>query len=229
MIASADPAQAPSTAEPPPFDDIVVTGVRGNPGRRVRPDAVEVLREHCFDPARLKRRFEMPSPGPRWMELDEQERRQFRIADPDVRAYAMDDESRGQRVWLRFERLHHRSNTEEQRCTLLVIGGRGHERFVADMSKLFRGPPTQRHVGARDGSPAIAGWEQWLWTGMPSHGSKSWRSVEAPKGAPPTWVVVTDTTDFYNSYDYIMGDMKLRKGPRAAVTILTFSLTARRR
>lgn len=227
LVAGPDAAQAPAAIEPPPVEDIVVTGFRGTGRRRVRPDAVEILRAHCFEPARLTRRFEEPSPGPRWIELDEGERRQFRVQDPAVPAYGMADESRGHHLWLKFERFRYRSDTEEQRCTLLVIGGRDHERFVGDMSSLFRGPATQRHVGERDGSPAIAGWEQWLWTGMPSRGSKSWKRTEPRRGSAPTWLVVVDLQGFYNSYDYILGDMKSRKGPGTALTMLTFSLTTR--
>jgi hypothetical protein len=228
-IASANPAQSPAAAEPPAVDDIVVTAARGTEPRKARPDAVEVLRDLCFNPARLARHFEMPSPGPRWIELDEKERRQFQIEDPSVPAFAMEDEPRAQLLWLKFETFKHSSRTEEQRCTLLVLGGRDHKRFVDDISSLFRGGPTQRHVGQRDGSPVLAGWEQWLWTGMPSHNSKGWKAVGPPKGERPTWVVVTDLASFYNSYDYIMGDMKLRKGPGPAVTMLTFSLTTRPR
>ena len=229
LIAGAGVAQAPAAAQPPPAEDIVVTGFRGNERRKVRPDAVQVLRDQCFDPARRTRRFAEPAPGPRWIELDDKERRQFQIGDPAVPAYAMEDEARGQHLWLKFEHIRHPSNTEEQRCTLLVIGGRDHGRFAGDMSGLFGGGPTQRHVGQRDGSPALAGWEQWLWTGMPSRGSKSWKSIEQPRGAPPTWLVVADVRDFYNSFDYIMGDMKLRTGPGTALTMLTFSVTTRSR
>lgn len=227
LLAAAGPDLTPSAAAPPPVDDIVVTGTRGSGPRKSRPDAVEVLRTHCFDPARRTGRLEAPSPGPRWIELDETERRQFKIEDPDVPAYAMDDEARAQRLWLKFERIKHKSNTEERRCTLLVMGGRDHDRFVGDMSSLFRGGPTQRHVGHRSGSPALAGWEQWLWTGMPSRGSKSWKAHEWPRGEPTQWLPVFDVNSFYSSYNYIMGDMKLRKGPGTAVTMLTFAVTTR--
>jgi hypothetical protein len=228
LIAGADPAQTPAAA-PPPVEDIVVTGTRGGGVRKVRPDAVEVLRTHCFEPLRLTRRFDEPSVGPRWIELDEKERRQFNIEDPDIPAYAMEDGSRGQHLWLKFERLTYRTKTEELRCTLLVIGGRDHRRFVDDMSSLFRGRPTQRHVGDRAGSPPIAGWEQWLWTGMPVRGSRGWKSIEHPRGPPPTWLTVIDVNLFYNSHDFIQGDIKTRKGPGPAITMLTFAHTTRPR
>jgi hypothetical protein len=231
LLAAADPTQTPSAAQPPPVEEIIVTGTRGSGARKARPDAVEVLRTHCFEPARLTGRFNPPSVGPRWVELDETERRQFKIEDPDVPAYAMEDETRAQHLWLKFERLEHRAkteeHTEEHRCTLLVIGGRDHKRLVGDMSNLFNGAATQRHVGQPDGSPALAGWEQWLWTGRPARGSASWERTEPRKGEAPTWTVVVDVERFYNSHDYIFGDMKSRKGPGTAVTMLTFSLTTR--
>jgi hypothetical protein len=227
LLAAADPAEAPSAAAPPPVEEIVVTGARGSEPRKARPDAVEILRAHCFDPARRTGRFDEPSVGPRWVELDETERRQFRIEDPDVPAYAMEDEARSQRLWLKFERVRHKGNTEERRCTLLVIGGRDHDRFVGEMSSLFSGPSTQLHVGHRAGSPALPGWQQWLWTGMPSIGSKDWKAYKWPRGTPTQWLLVFDVQDFYNSYDYIMGDIKSRKSPGKAVTMLTFSVTTR--
>jgi hypothetical protein len=233
LLAAVDPAQPPSAALPPPVEEIVVTGVRGSEPRKARPDAVEILRAHCFDPARRTGRFDEPSVGPRWVELDETERRQFQIEDADVPAYAMEDEARAQHLWLKFERLERKANTEEHtvehRCTLLVIGGGGHKRFVDDMSNLFHGAATQRHVGQPDGSPAIAGWEQWLWTGRPARGSTVWKRIEPRKGELPTWTVVVDVEKFYNAHDYIMGDMKSRKGPGTVVTMLTFSLTTRPR
>jgi hypothetical protein len=229
LSAAAPAEQAPAAAQPLPTEDIVVTGFRGSERRAVRPDAVEILREQCFEPARRTRRFAEPSPGPRWIELDERERRQFRIADPSIPAFAMEDEAPGHHLWLKFERFRHPSDTEERRCTLLVIGGRNHERFVDDMSRLFRGGPTQRHVGHGEGSPALPGWEQWLWTGMPARGSKSWKSIEPPRGTPSTWLLVFDPGQFYDSYDYIMGDMKLRTGRGTALTMLTFSVTSRPR
>ncbi|HEX8511616.1 MAG TPA: hypothetical protein VF688_00765 [Allosphingosinicella sp.] len=229
LLAAADPAQTPSAAQPPPVEEIVVTGTLGSGARKARPDAVEVLRTHCFEPARRTGRFEQPPVGPRWIELDETERRQFKIEDPDVPAYVMEDEARAQRLWLKFERVKHESNTQEHRCTLLVIGGRDHDRFVGDMSSLFSGGPTQQHVGHRAGSPALAGWEQWLWTGMPSRGSKSWKAFEWPRGERSKWLLVFDVENFYNNYNYIMGDMKSRKGPGTSVTMLTFAVTTRPR
>jgi hypothetical protein len=227
FLAGADPAKDPA-AGLPAVDDIVVTGVRGIGPRKARPDAVEVLRAHCFDPARLTRRFELPSPGPRWIELDETERRQFQIEDPAAPAFGMEDAARGQHLWLKVERLRHKkTNTEEQICTLLVIGGRNHRRFIDAMSRLFQGPPTRNHVGLQGGPPVLAGWEQYMWTGMAERGVKSWKAQERARGAPPPLLIVVDPLSFYNGWDYIMGDMKSRTDRRRSVTLLTFSFTTR--
>lgn len=224
-------AQAPQpllALEPPSADPIVVTGSRGKAGR-TEPDAVAVLRAFCFDPVRLTGRFAPPSEGTGWFALDGRARRQFHIADPEVPAFALQDEARRQQLWIKFEALRGRAGLIEKRCTILVIGGSGHRRFVDSMSALFGGTPTQRHVGHQDGSPAVAGWEQWLWTGMPARGAKAWKAIAQPRGAPPTWLTVVDEAGFYRDYDYLLGDMKLRKGPGAPITMLTFSLTSARR
>jgi hypothetical protein len=219
-------AQPPPAAEPQAVDSIVVTGIRGSKPR-VDPDAVDVLRSVCFEPARLTGRFAIPSSDVRWVELDEKARRQFHVSDPAAPAYAMEDQARGQQLWLKTETFAHLEGLEEQRCTLLVLGGRDHRRFAEAMSKLFRGVPTQRHVGVRDGSPALPGWEQWLWTGMPPHGSKAWSAIEQPRAGPPTWVVVSDVKQFYDDYDYILGDMKMRQAAGPPITMLSFSVTRR--
>jgi hypothetical protein len=212
----------PATVEP-----IMVVGRRGAPPRVV-PDAVEVLRTFCFEPARTTGRFAPPAADPRWIELDDKARRQFHVEDAAGPAWALDDETRGQQLWLKVEELARPEDLIERRCTLLVIGGGDHRRFVGQITKLFHGVPTQGHVGVADGAPAVAGWEQWLWTGMPPRGSKSWEQLPHPRGAAPTWLVVSDSRRFYDAYDFIMADMKLRKGPVTPVTMLTFSVTSRR-
>jgi hypothetical protein len=230
LLSALAPAPPPAQSAPPPepqiVEPIVVTGTRGR-RPRVAPDAVDVVRTFCFETARVTGKLQTPSSDVRWVELDEKARRQFHISDASVAAYALDDAARGQQLWLKTETFAQPGELEEQRCTVLVIGGRDHRRFIEAMSKLFGGVPTQRHVGVRDGSPAVAGWEQWLWTGMPPHGSKAWKAIEQPRGGAPSWVVVSDVARFYDSYDYIMGDMKLRQGPGPPITMLSFSLTRR--
>jgi hypothetical protein len=224
LAASAVAAQLPA---PPPIDpaEIVVTGRPGS--ARPQPDVVEHLRTFCFDPARRSGRMAPPAENSRWYPLDDEARRQFRIEDPDVPAFSRADGVRGHELWLKLEEFREGKGLVEQRCTILAIGGRDHRRFVDDMSRLFGGPPTQRHVGEPDGLPAIPGWEQWLWTGMPNRRSSNWRSLERTRGAAPSWLVVIDP-DFYRDHVYIVGDMKLRQGAGRPVTLLKFSVFKRR-
>ncbi len=212
---------------PPPVDpgEIVVTGRLG--GARPQPDAVQYLRTFCFDPARRTGRMTPPAENSRWYPLPDEARRQFRIEDPGVPAFSRADGLRGHELWLKLEEFREGKGLVEQRCTMLVIGGRNHERLVDDMSRLFGGPPTQAHVGQPDGLPAIPGWEQWLWTGMPNRRSSAWRSLERSRGSGPSWLVVIDP-DFYRDHVYIVGDMKLRGGEGRPVTLLKFSVFKRR-
>lgn len=98
------------------------------------------------------------------------------------------------------------------------------------MSALFHGPGTQRHVGEPDGSPSLPGWQQWVWTGMPRRGSRSWRVIERSGRirSGGSWLVVTDPR-FYDSYDYLLGDLKTRTSDGRPVSVLSFALTRRPR
>jgi hypothetical protein len=215
-------AGAAPVAEPAPVDpgEIVVTGRRGSPG--VQPDAVEILRTFCFDPARRTGRMAPPDEKLRWYPLEDQARRRFRIEDPDAPAFSRTDRARGQELWLKLETFDRPHRLIEQRCTLLVIGGSRHGRFVGDMSRLFRGRPTQRHVGDPAGSPKAPGWEQWLWTGMPPRRSSDWRSTNQ-RGTQDSWLVVVDTS-FYREYDYFIGDLKLHSDPARPLALLTLAV-----
>lgn len=199
-------------AEPVVADELVVTGRRG--AQRVEPDAVNVLQTFCFDPARRSGSPVEPDPMSRWFPLEPPARRQFRIADPTTPAYSLADDARGHELWLKIERLPRDGGLVEDRCTLLVVDGRNHRRFVAAMAGLFRGAPTQRHVGHPHGVAAMPEWEQWLWTGTPQRGSSNWRSIAKGRGAGgQSWVVVLDR-DFYAQHDYVYGDLKTRSGER---------------
>lgn len=228
FLALAAGAGEPELPNPLAIDpaEIVVTGRRGVAA--AHPDAVEFLKAFCFDPARRTGRLLPPAGNPHWVPLDEDARRQFKIEDPDAPAFSLMDGGRGQELWLKFEEFARRGGLIEQRCTLLVAGGRDHDRFVSRMSRLFSGIPTQRHVGHPDGVPKVRGLSQWLWTGSPQRGSKAWRSIEQPKGAQTTWRVVIDTNAYYRDYDYILGDLKIRNGPRGQASLLTFAVTRRR-
>jgi hypothetical protein len=225
-LAAGAGATQPPQAEPIDPAEIVVTGRRGGPA--AHPDAVEFLKALCFDPARRTGRLAPPVGNPHWVPLEDDARRQFKIEHPDTPAFSLVDGGRGHELWLKFEESSLPDGLVEQRCTMLVAGGRDHDRFVNNMSQLFRGIPTQRHVGHPNGVPRVRGLSQWLWTGGPQRGSKVWRSIQQPKGAQTTWRVVIDADAYYQENDYIVGDLKIRNGPGEQASLLTFAVTRRR-
>lgn len=228
---------APGTAQRVPaapasneaaIDDVVVVG-RRETLRPVR-DPVDYYRRFCFDPNRRTGQSTPPVGDPDWVELDPATRAKFGATDPAVEAFGLVDAARGETLLLKFETLRHPHKLVENRCTLAIIGGDRHAILADRVSRVFAGPPTQRHVGAADGAPALAGWRQWLWTGNPARRSRSWKSVNAGRGASAggTWIVVIDD-DFYDSHDYILGDLKTRTTPDRPLSILTFAYTSRER
>ena len=225
-------ATAAQPAPPPPpddgFADIVVTA-RPGPLRPLR-DAIDYYRDYCFDANRLSGRPAPPVDDSDWQALDETPRRQFGVTDAASLAFGLADRARHRTLLLKFERLSRPGGLVENRCTLVVIGGNEHGGLVRQMSALFHGTGTQRHVGAVDGAPRLPGWRQWLWTGMPQRGSRSWRVVAGSGPARPggTWVVVTDLR-FYDNYDYILGDLKIRDSAGRPVSMLSFAFTTRPR
>lgn len=191
-------------------------------------DAVDYLRRYCFDPNRLRRRSEPPAGDPDWEPLDDVTRARWGIADPDTPAFRAVSPSQGGTLVLKFEELPRRENLLEHRCTIAVIGGRGHGALPGRMSALFGGPGTRRHDGHADGAKHLAGWRQWLWSGMPGRGSTGWRTVNAGGAGAPrdTWVVVSDPS-FYEEHDYILGDLKTRDGGGPPLSMLSFAFTTK--
>lgn len=220
----------PPTADVPPDipADIVVTGRRDS--AKPVSEAIAYLRRDCFDAARLTRRLSPPEDDPDWEPLDARTRAQFGITDPAVPAYSLVDTQRGRTLVAKFERLALPGRLEEQRCTLVVLGGTDHKQLVGDMSRLFRGPGTQRHVGAAEGVPAISGWRQWVWTGIPARRSQAWRAYEQSGDAGSLGIVrVVDESLFYASNDFILGDLKIKQDSGRPVSILSFAYTTRPR
>lgn len=218
----------PAPPQEDSFAEIVVTA-RPGPLPPLR-DAIDYYRDYCFDANRLSGRSTPPAGDSDWQPLDEATRRQFGVTDPDIPAFGLADGARRRTLLMKFERLSRPGRLTENRCTLVIIGGDEHDGLIRQLSALFHGPGTQRHVGAADGSPTLRGWRQWLWTGMPARGSRSWRVV-APSGRTPaggTWLVVTDPR-FYDNYDYVLGDLKIRESPDRPVSILSFAFTTRPR
>ncbi|MCV0387762.1 MAG: hypothetical protein K5821_15360 [Nitrobacter sp.] len=222
MQAEGVPPDADEISSP----EIVVTGRRGE--EDIEPDAVPLLESHCFDPMRRSGHPVSPDLESRWFPLEPDNRQQFSIVDSKLPAYGLTDNTRGHELWLKIEEVKRSDGLSEDRCTLLVIGGTDHDRFVKGMSELFHGAPTRRHVGHEHGVPAVPGWQQWLWTAMPQRGSEDWRSISRGRGAEgQSWVVVLDTHSFYRDNDYVYGDLKIRTAT-PLISMLTIGFVRRR-
>lgn len=205
-------------------EEVVVTA---RPGRPPAPlDPVGFYRRFCFDAARLTGRFAPPYADPAWTPLDDEARGRFRMADPSAPAYGIADAARGHRLLVKFERIPPSGawRVVEDRCTLVVIGGRDHQAVVGRLSALFGASGTERHVGERDGVPALRGWRQWLWSGMPARGSRSWRALRRDSGrsTESAWLHVFDPR-FYDEYDYLLADLKVRGGEGPPFSALSFA------
>lgn len=214
LLANIAGLQEPSAIPPDaPTDEqeIVVTGRSDE--ERNDPDAVEALEQLCFDPARLMGSPVEPTSNSHWFPLDQADRKEFKLERSQAPAYSLYDDVREHELWLKIEELEQPHDLVKHRCTILVLGGKNHDRFIRDLSEMFGGKPTQRHVGHPDGTAALSGWEQWLWTGMPNRRSKQWRSnARKPTDLGQKWTVVTDPASFYRRYNYIYGDLKIRNG-----------------
>ena len=223
-LAGAAVAQPPADPDPASFEEIVVRA-RPGPPAPLR-DAIDYYRSYCFDANRRTGRSAPPVEDSDWQPLDEAMRRRFGVGDPDSSAFGLADRGRERTLLMKFERFARPGGLIESRCTLVILGGRDHAALVGQMSALFRGPGTERHVGERDGSPRIGGWRQWLWTGMPQRRSRDWRVVASSRSTRGgTWVVVTDPS-FYDSFDYVLGDLKIRQSGRP-LSVLSFAYTTR--
>ena len=204
------------------LNEIVVTRTKGSTSKRLEP--VEYLRRFCFEPNRLVGQSAPPVDSADWDPLDPLARKQFGIFDEAVQAFGLTDEDRNRTLLIKFQQVKLGDNLIENRCTLVVIGGEGHESFSRDMSAMFRGAGTQRHTGHRDGVDQVDGWRQFLWTGMPSRGSKNWQSINSGRrgGQPPTWVVVANRS-FYQRHEYIAGELKISEDGEKPLSVITFS------
>lgn len=234
LLIGAQPAAALQTteaAQQQPADDfaeILVTARKDASPPRL--DAADYFRRLCYEPTRKTGKPAPPSDDPDWEPLDARARQQFGVTDADVPAFGLAATSQGSTLLFKAERLSKPGGLTESRCTMVVIGGDEHRRLPQQLSAVFGGSGTQRHVGRRDGSPRIAGWEQWLWSAMPAHGSRSWREVNAGTRAAgrATWLVVTDLR-FYSDRDYVMGDLKIRQGHGRSLSMMTLAHITRPR
>lgn len=217
----------PADPNGPPFEqlnEIIVERTKSSTSKKLKP--VEYLRRFCFEPNRLTGQSAPPVNSIDWDPLSPLALKQFGVFDEAVQAFGLFDPDRNHTLLIKFERFEHNGKLTENRCTLAVIGGEEHESFLRDMSAMFRGAGTQRHTGHRDGVNKVQGWRQFLWTGMPSRGSKNWQSINSKTrgGQRSTWVVVANPS-FYEQYEYIAGELKINNDDNTPIAVLSFSHT----
>lgn len=212
-------------ADPPPAPDPEDIVVRARPRGEApppRPDPVAYLRRFCFDPIRLTGKPLIPEDDLEWIPLERDDRARLGLTDPAVPAFALFDDYWDMRLVIRFETKE--KPIPEIRCTLITIGGENHKQYVGKMSTLFRAPGTQEHVGDDNGEPRIEGWDQHLWTAMPSRGSESWIGSNAGRRMPGQgWITVLNPSLFYSRRDLIAGDLKIRLTGDRPLSILTLA------
>lgn len=228
MVGEDQPSEPVQQVVPDKLNEIVVSRRKGGPPATL--DATGYLRRHCFDANRLSGQSALPEDDLSWEPIDDTARAQFGISDPDIPAFGLADEAREHTLLIKFETLRLKNDIRENRCTLVVIGGEDHAELPNRISAIFKGRGTKRHVGHRDGSEKIDGWQQWLWTSMPSRGSKNWQSITGRSGgrASDTWVVVVDDF-FFDKHDYVFVDLKTRQGAGIKLSMLTFGFRTRER
>lgn len=219
LAVAASTAALGSRPQDDALDDIVVTARKGAPLPSL--DALGQFERLCFDPIRKTGGPAPPMSDADWAPLDPNARTRFGLAGSDAPAFGLRDEARGQTLLVKFERLPHRVAAAEVRCTMVIVGDYPRRALIDRISGLLRGPGTTRHVGHVDGVPALADWEQWLWTAMPARGSQAWRSINSGRRGPPSWLVVSDRT-FYDAHDYVYVDVKLRKDRRVVLLSLGY-------
>lgn len=214
---------APDAAEPV-YEELVVTAERRT--LAPLPEPIEQFRQHCFDAIRRDREpLIATDPSSEWTALEAHEREALRL-EPAVTAVALADPARAQRLVLTAEERSLSGRLTESRCSLIVIGGRNHDGFADGMARLFGGSGTSRHVGHAAGTEPIPGWSHLVWTAMPTRGSRAWRVAGGRR--TDSFLVVTDL-QFYNSYDFVLGDLKRSENRATEVTILSLVLVRRAR
>lgn len=208
----------------PDYEELVVTAERRT--LAPLPEPIEQFRQHCFETTRRERRPILPlEPPSEWTALEEYERESLRLG-PEVEAVSLSDPGRSQRLVLTAETRQMPGRLIEHRCSLIVIGGRDHGSFQNGMARLFGGSGTSRHLGHPAGLEPIPGWSHLIWTAMPQRGSRSWWT---PRGRQSdSFLTVTDLS-FYDSFDFLLGDLKRTEKRRTDVSILSLVLTYRPR
>lgn len=218
--------QSPTPPDNPQIsgEDIVVTAKPGPVRKRL--NAIGYFTKYCFDSTRLTGKPSVPETDFDWDEADDKLRRTLNITDPSVPIYALDADDDGRQLIVRTEQVTGPWKLPQLRCTMIIVGGTTHQLLVDQVSTMFGGPGTQRHVGERDGVKKLKDWQQWVWTAIPDRKSKNWRVYQRSGAARAggTWVVV-NSRHYYDQYDYVLVDLKIKETTGRPISILTFDYT----
>lgn len=220
MIAAPLPAQQAPAPSPPPAregpgisaDDIVVTAKPGPPRQRLT--TIGYFRQYCFDAMRHTRKAALPENDLDWDETDPKLRALLKITDPDVPSFALDVDGDGRQLIVTATTVKGAYDLPEKRCTMIIVGGGDHKKLVDQISSMFRGGGTQRHVGENDGVKKLTDWDQWLWASGPDRRSEAWQAIGN------TWLIVT-SPHYYDSHDYAFVDLKIKKTTGRPISIVT--------
>lgn len=207
----------------------IVVAARPRARSAVRPpmrDVVDYYQYHCVESMRLTGRGTAPVKDPDWQQIDNQDLAKLGAVGPGARAYGSRDEEKGWTIFLRLKQVPNDTGLDEQECAIIIIGQTDPKALIGRMSKVSWSRPTTLHVGRYDGVDEAPGWDRWLWTGTPMRRSKSWASSMTNRGGNgrlrDTYTVIT-TRSFYYEYDYIYGELKVRKPGQTPMTVLSFN------
>jgi hypothetical protein len=218
----ASPQQADRPAgtqdEPVDFEEIVVTAGRYDT-RTPKQEPIAYFREHCWEANRLRRESSPPEGDPDWLPLDDELREALRMTDPEAEAFMLVDGVRGHTLILRIERLFRR-NLQENRCTVIVVGGASHASLRDQMVRLFRSQPYRGDMERFFGLERIPGWQHWLWTAMPGRGSQRWHAFR-PSGGPSSAGIIVLEDFFYDQFDYLLADLKTSNNSARPVSMMS--------
>lgn len=225
LLGLAAAAPAPAQKQADDLADIVVTARPGPPSETPKAP-IDFLTHYCAEPMRRDGRFADLAADPDWMPLDAATRARFGVTDKKAAAFGFADTVGGRTLLMKQERLVRATDgMVEQRCTLAIIGGKDEaSALYGSIARFIGGPGTQRHVGARDGAPAVANWRQWLWTAYPRRGAKRWELVtgSGSSRAGDTYLVVHDPRRFYAVHDYVFFDLKVRERGAVPLALASF-------
>lgn len=223
QIAPPPPPPASPTALDDASPDIVIAArPRTRPPLR---NLVDYYRYYCVDAIRLTGHGRAPLGDPDWQPIVGQDLERLGHAAPGAIAFGQRDDRLGLTVYLKIEQPVRADGLHEEQCALILLGPIDQKAYLAQMSALLRGSPTIRHVGMAEGVAKAPGWKRWLWTGMPSRGSRNWVASPTSGDRLTGWdsfLVVTDRR-FYDEYDYIFAELKVREAGPLPLSIMSFN------